>query len=154
MEMSERTRTVDQIIQQHHADKSELIQILLEIQQQNHWLTRSALDRVSKKLGVPLSQIYHISTFYKAFSLTPRGRHSVAVCMGTACHVRGAPRLLDKVTGALGVSPGETSRDMKFTLSTVNCLGCCAMGPVLVVNNQYYSNPSPTEIKQAISACK
>lgn len=152
--MSKRLSTIDQIIDKHRADKSELIQILLEIQQENRWLTRSALDRVSRKLGVPLSQIYHISTFYKAFSLTPQGRHSVSVCLGTACHVRGAPRLLDKVTGTLGICPGETSQDMKFTLSTVNCLGCCAMGPVLVVNGQYYSNPSPTEIKQAISACK
>jgi NADH-quinone oxidoreductase subunit E len=152
--MSKRLSKIDQIIDKHHADKSELIQILLEIQQENHWLTRSVLDRVSQKLEVPLSQIYHISTFYKAFSLTPRGRHSVSVCLCTACHVRGAPRLLDKVTVALKIRPGETSADRKFTLITVNCLGCCAMGPVLVVNGEYYSNPSPTEIKQAIAACK
>jgi NADH-quinone oxidoreductase subunit E len=152
--MSQKLSTIGEIIDRHHADKSELIQVLLEIQREHHWLPGSALVRVSKKLGVPLSQIYHIATFYKAFSLVPQGRHSVSVCLGTACHVRGAPRLLDKVVNALDIAPGETSADKRFTLGTVNCLGCCAMGPVLVVDEEYYSNPSPTEIKQAIAGCK
>jgi len=152
--MSSRPRTTEQIIDKHHADKSELIQILLEVQEENRWLPGDALHRVSRKLGVPLSQVYHIATFYKAFSLIPQGRNSVSVCLGTACHVRGAPRLMDKVTDVLGIRPGETSTDRKFTLSTVNCLGCCAMGPVLVVNGEYYSNPSAKEIKQAVTACK
>jgi len=152
--MSPKQSQIDHIIDRHHADKGELIQILLDIQQENRWLPKSALERVSKRLGIPLSSIYHVATFYKAFSLSPRGRHSVAVCLGTACHVRGAPRLLDKVVNAMDIAPGETSPDKRFTLSTVNCLGCCAMGPVLVVNDEYYSNPSPTEIKKAIAGCK
>lgn len=152
--MSQKLSKIDHIIDQHHADTSALIQVLLEIQQENRWLPKAALDRVSKKLGIPLNQIYHIATFYKAFSLVPQGRHSVAVCLGTACHVRGAPRLLDKVVNTLDIAPGETSTDKRFTLGTVNCLGCCAMGPVLVVDDEYYSNPSPTEIKQAIAGCK
>ena len=151
--MSQKLSKIDQIIDQHHADKSALIQVLLEIQRENRWLPKSALDRVSKKLGVPLSQIYHIATFYKAFSLIPQGRHSVSVCLGTACHVRGAPRLLDKVTDALNICPGETSADRKFTLSTVNCLGCCALGPVMVVDGEYHSDPNSKEIKDVIASC-
>ena len=151
--MSQKLSKIDQIIDQHHADKSALIQVLLEIQRENRWLPKSALDRVSKKLGVPLSQIYHIATFYKAFSLIPQGRHSVSVCLGTACHVRGAPRLLDKVTDALNICPGETSADRKFTLSTVNCLGCCALGPVMVVDGEYHSDPSAKEIEALVASC-
>ncbi len=130
------------------SDKSALIQMLLTIQRENRWLSKDALMWVSEKLDIPLTQIYHISTFYKAFSLVPKGRHSVSVCLGTACHVRGAPRLLDKVTEILKVRPGQTTRDMRFTLNTVNCLGCCALGPVMVVDGQYYSKPSTREFEQ------
>jgi NADH-quinone oxidoreductase subunit E len=134
-------------------DKSVLIQMLLAVQRENRWLPKDALVWVSRKLGVPLTQIYHIATFYKAFSLKPQGRHSVSVCMGTACHVRNATRLLDKVTDTLKVRPGETSRDLQFTLNTVNCLGCCALGPVMVVDGKYYSKPSTKEIGQIVDAC-
>ena len=151
--MSQKLSKIDQIIDRHHTDKSALIQILLEIQRENRWLPRTTLERVSKKLGVPLSQTYHIATFYKAFSLIPQGRHSVSVCLGTACHVRGAPRLLDKVTDALNICPGETSPDRKFTLSTVNCLGCCALGPVMVADGEYHSDPNSKEIKDIIASC-
>jgi NADH-quinone oxidoreductase subunit E len=135
-------------------DKSALIQMLLSIQRENRWLSNDALVWVSRKLGVPLTQIYHIATFYKAFSLKPQGRHSVSVCMGTACHVRGAPRLLDKVMETLNIKPGETSRDRQFTLNTVNCLGCCALGPVMMVDGKYHSNPSAGELKEIFEACK
>ena len=144
---------VDQIVAQYGDDSSALIQVLLDIQRENRWLPRDALMWVSQKLDVPLSQIYHIATFYKAFSLIPRGRHSVAVCLGTACHVRGAPRLLDKVTETLKIKPGDTSRDMRFSLDTVNCLGCCALGPVMVVDGEYHSNPSTEELEKLVAAC-
>lgn len=135
-------------------DKSALIQMLLAIQRENHWLSKDALVWASRKLGVPLTQIYHVATFYKAFSLKPQGRHSVFVCMGTACHVRGATRLLDKVTETLKIRPGETSRDLQFTLNTVNCLGCCALGPVMMVDGKYQSNPSTDKMKEIFAACK
>ena len=128
--------------------------MLLEVQRANRWLPKDALKRVSEKTGVPLPQIYHIATFYKAFSLVPKGRHSVSVCLGTACQVRGASRLLDKVVDTVKVGPGETSPDMRFSLDTVNCLGCCALGPVMVVDGQYYSKPSTKEIKQIAAACE
>ena len=146
-------KQVDKIIASYNNDKSALIQILLQIQKENRWLPEEALRRVSKKLDVPINQIYHITTFYKAFSLVPHGRHSLAVCLGTACHVRSAPRLLDKVSEVVGIKPGETSKDMKYSLNTVNCLGCCALGPVLQVDDEYYSNPSSTELKKIIAGC-
>ena len=135
-------------------DKSSLIQMLLAIQQKNYWLPKDALVWVSKKLGVPLTEIYQIATFYKAFSLKPQGRHSVSVCMGTACHVRGAAPLLDRVVGELKIRPGATSRDLRFTLNTVNCLGCCALGPVMTVDGAYHTNPSIDKMKEMFAHCK
>jgi len=143
--------STENIIDKYGADKSALIQILLEIQRENRWLPASALLTVSEKLGIPLSQVYRVATFYKAFSLTPQGRHLVTVCMGTACHVRGSPRLLDRVTDALKISPGESSQDMKFTLETVNCLGCCALGPVMVIDGEYHSNPPAKDIEELLA---
>ena len=98
----------------YHGEASSLIQVLLEIQNENHWLPKEALEKVSKKLQVPLSRIQHIVTFYKAFSLVPKGRHEIHVCMGTACHVRGAPRVLDTVQDLIGIKPGETDLDLKI----------------------------------------
>ena len=143
----------ENIIDKHNADKSALIQILLEIQKENRWLPRDTLMVVSEKLDVPLSQVYRVATFYKAFSLIPQGRHLFTVCVGTACHVRGSPRLLDRVEDALKIKPEETSKDQKFTLETVNCLGCCALGPVMVVDGEYHSNPSSKEIGELVAAC-
>lgn len=142
-----------EIVDKYGADKTTLIQILLEIQRENRWLPRDALQYVSEKLDIPLSQVYRVATFYTAFSLIPQGRHHVCVCMGTACHVRGSPRLLDLVTGALNITPGETSPDHKFTLTTVNCLGCCALGPVLQVDNDYHGNPSAEDVKKIVAGC-
>jgi NADH-quinone oxidoreductase subunit E len=147
------SNTVEKIIDKYQSDKSALIQILLEIQKQNRWLPQDTLMIVSKKLGVPLSQVYRVATFYKAFSLIPQGRHIFTVCMGTACHVRGSPRLLDRVEDTLKIKPEETSKDQKFTLETVNCLGCCALGPVMVVDGEYHSNPPSKELEELVAAC-
>lgn len=145
---------VDKIIDKHQGNKSALIQILLDIQARDHWLPKPALMWVAERLGVTWSQIYHIASFYKAFSLIPQGRHTVQVCLGTACQVRGAPRLLDRVMDVLKLRPGETDLEQRFTLSTVNCLGCCALGPVIVVDGKYYSKPSTKEIEQIAAACE
>src|SRR4030067_3405063 len=112
---------IEQIINKYQGDASSLIQILLEIQKENRWLPKEALEKVSRKLQVPLNRIQHIVTFYKAFSLVPKGRHEIHVCTGTACHVRGAPRLLASVQDLIGIKPGETDQDLKFSLETVNC---------------------------------
>jgi NADH-quinone oxidoreductase subunit E len=136
---------IDEIIDKHQAEANSLIQILLEIQGENHWLPREALARISRKLDVPLSRIQHIATFYKAFNLVPKGRHQIHICMGTACHVRGAARVLDTVQDLVGIKPGETDPDMKFSLETVNCLGCCALGPVMEINGKTHGKLSPAE---------
>jgi len=136
---------IDHIIDRHHGESSAVIQVLLDIQKENRWLPEEALCRVSEKLGVPLSRIRHIATFYKAFSLVPKGRHEVHVCMGTACHVRGAARVLDKVQDLTGIKPGEADLDLKFSLETVNCLGCCALGPVMEIDGKTHGKLSPAK---------
>ena len=141
---------IDKIIEKYPNDPSSLIQILLEIQSENHWLPKEAIDRVSEKLQVPLNRIQHIATFYKAFSLVPKGRHEIHVCVGTACHVRGAQRILDRVQDLTGISPGETDLDMKFSLETVNCLGCCALGPVMVVDGEYHGKMAPAKSEDVL----
>jgi NADH-quinone oxidoreductase subunit E len=136
---------IDQIIDKHQGEASSLIQVLLEIQSEHHWLPKEALERVSEKLQVPLTRILHIATFYKAFSLVPKGRHEIHICTGTACHVRGAPRVLDTVQDLTGIKPGETDLDLKFSLETVNCLGCCALGPVMVIDGKTHGKVAPAE---------
>jgi NADH-quinone oxidoreductase subunit E len=133
---------IDQIIDKHQGEASSLIQVLLEIQGEYHWLPKEALSRIGYKLQVPMSRIQHIATFYKAFSLVPKGRHEVHICMGTACHVRGAARVLDTVQDLTGIKPGETDLDLKFSLETVNCLGCCALGPVMEIDGKTHGKIS------------
>ncbi len=136
---------VDQIIDKHNGEASSLIQVLLEIQSEHHWLPKSALERVGERLQVPRTRILHIATFYKAFSLVPKGRHEINVCMGTACHVRGAGRVLDVIEDVIGIKPGETDLELKFSLETVNCLGCCALGPVLEIDGTTHGKMAPGE---------
>jgi NADH-quinone oxidoreductase subunit E len=141
---------INKIINKYQGDAGSLIQVLLEIQREIRWLPREALEKVSKKLKVPLNRIQHIVTFYKAFSLVPRGRHEVHVCTGTACHVRGAPRLLDSVQDLIGIRPGETDMELKFTLETVSCVGCCALGPVMVVDGEYHGKMAPAKSEEVL----
>ena len=143
---------IDQIIDTHQGEASSLIQILLDIQSENHWLPKEALKRVGERLDVPASRIQHIATFYKAFSLVPRGRHEVHICVGTACHVRGATRILDTVEETTGIKSGETDLALKFSLETVNCLGCCALGPVLEVDGKVHGKMSPIKTAEVLKA--
>ncbi len=141
---------VDKIIDKHGGRPSSLLQIMLDIQSENNWLPKQALDRVGEKLEVPMNRIQHIATFYKAFSLVPKGRNNVHVCVGTACHVRGATRILDSVEEATGIKPGETDLDLKFSVDTVNCLGCCALGPVVEVNGKVHGKMTPVKTSEAL----
>lgn len=145
---------IDQILDKYQGKASSLIQVLLEIQRENHWLPKEALGRVSKKLQVPATRIQHIATFYKAFSLFPKGRHEVHICMGTACHVRGAKRVLDTVQDLTGIHPGETGLDLKFSLETVNCLGCCALGPVMEINGKTHGKMTPADTANVLKKYK
>lgn len=141
---------VDNILEKYPSEPSSLIQVLLEIQKQNRWLPKETLNKVSKKLKVPLNRIQHIVTFYKAFSVVPKGRHEIHVCTGTACHVRGASRVLDAVQNQTGLKPGLTDEDLRFSLETVNCVGCCALGPVMVVDEDYHGKMEPAKAKDVL----
>ncbi|MDD4857605.1 MAG: NAD(P)H-dependent oxidoreductase subunit E [Candidatus Krumholzibacteria bacterium] len=129
---------VKSIIEKYGSDKSFIIPILQDIQREFNYLPREALDALSRNLGVPPSLIYHLATFYRAFSLNPKGKYRLNVCMGTACHVRGAPQIADYLERTLDLKAGETSKNLEYSLETVNCLGACALGPILVVNDEYH----------------
>jgi NADH-quinone oxidoreductase subunit E len=152
--MADPISTADRIIDQHGVKKEALVQILLDVQKELRWLPRDVLKRVADRLEVTLNQIYHVATFYKHFSLVPQGRHQMSVCLGTACHVRGARKLLDRVSSVVKVSAGETSKDEKFSLHTVNCVGCCALGPVMTVDGEYLSNPTTEELERVVERCE
>ncbi len=143
MESSE----VDKIIKQYGKKESAILAILQDIQTKEKYLPRETLEYVGEELRIPLNKIYRIATFYRALSLMPRGRHEVCVCMGTACHVRGAQRVLDQIKLELGLRPGETTKDLNFTLETVNCLGVCAAGPVVAIDGQYFGKMSSTKVE-------
>ncbi len=141
---------IDQIIEKYQGKGRFVIQILMDIQHENHWLPKEVLEKVSQKLGVPLSEILHIVTFYKTFSLVPTGRHEIHVCTGSSCHVRGAQRVLEKVQNLIGIRPGETSPDSKFSLQAGNCLGCCSLGPEIVVDGKHYSRIAPERVEDVL----
>jgi NADH-quinone oxidoreductase subunit E len=143
---------IDAIVEKYNGDKSCLIQILLEIQRKKRWLSEEDLGSVARSLDVPLAQVYHIATFYKAFSLVPKGEHLISVCLGTACQVRNAPLLLDRIIEVFKVKPGGTSADQRFSLNAVNCLGCCALGPVMMIDDQYYSKPTKEDLERLAAA--
>ena len=138
------------IVSTYGGNRDSLISILQDIQSEYHYLPEDTLRGVASQLGLPLIQVYSVATFFKAFSLEPRGEHIVSVCLGTACHVRGAPAVLDQVKRQLGTQTGETTKDMQFTLETVNCLGACALGPIVVVDGKYHGQMSPRKLKKAL----
>jgi NADH-quinone oxidoreductase subunit E len=137
---------VKSILNRHHYEKKALIPILQDIQAQYNYLPQEALVLVSQSLSVPLIDIVGVATFYRAFSLKPRGKHLLTVCLGTACHVRGGPKILDEFQRKLDLRPGETSPDGQFTLETVACLGCCAIGPVVVVDGNYHAQTTTRKV--------
>jgi len=143
---------VDQIIDKYAGEEGVLIQVLLDVQREFNWIPSDVIKRISERLQVPRSQIYRVASFYKAMSLTPVGRHLVQVCLGTACHVRGGPKVLDKAEQILAIQAGDTTEDMKFTLQRVNCLGCCALGPVMVVDGEYHGKPPVAKIEEILAS--
>ncbi len=145
---------VDEIIERYRGERGALIQLLLDIQAEFNWIPREAIMRISEQLHVPKSQIYRIATFYKAMSLNPLGRHLIQVCLGTACQVRGGPKIMDRIMESLGIEEGETTPDMRFTLRRVNCLGCCAMGPVVVIDGDYHGKVTPSAVKGMLERYK
>jgi NADH-quinone oxidoreductase subunit E len=145
-------QVVQQILDKHEHQRGGLIAILEEIQARYGYLPESALRYVAEKTERPLVDVYGVATFYKSFSLEPRGRHLCCVCSGTACHVRGAPAVADEFVKQLGVDPGSTTEDREFTLETVACLGACALGPIVVIDGHYFSNVGPRAVEGIIDA--
>lgn len=139
-------KTISGIIKKNNHEKSNLLAILNDIQAEYNWLPPQALKVVAEELDVPLIDIYGVASFYHAFSLTPRGKHVVTCCQGTACHVRGAPFVLKRLQDQLGVEPGCTTKDDQFTLETVNCLGACALAPILVIDGHYYGQATAQKV--------
>ncbi|HNY49483.1 MAG TPA: NADH-quinone oxidoreductase subunit NuoE [Smithella sp.] len=139
-----------QIVKKYGNSKSGMIAVLQDIQEAFNYLPKEALKTAAKAMNVPFSRVYEAATFYTAFSLKPRGKNIVKICMGTACHVRGAAALQDKFERTLGIKPGETTKDNKFSLETVNCVGACALGPVVVINTDYHGQVTMKKIDKII----
>jgi len=138
------------IVGKYGGSRDSLISILQDIQSEWRYLPEDAVRLVASQLGLPLIQVYGVATFFRAFSLKPRGEHIVNVCLGTACHVRRAPAVLDEIKRRLGIEPGKTTEDMRYSLETVNCLGACALGPIVVVDGEYHGQMSPGRVKKLL----
>lgn len=139
-------KKVENTLREHGYQGSCIIQILQDIQVEFNYLPKEALEYVSQRLKMPLSKIYGVATFYAGFSLNPRGEHLCTVCIGTACHVRGAANVLDRIEERLGITSGATTFDKLFTLETVNCLGACALAPIVVIDGEYHGQTTVNKV--------
>lgn len=145
---------LDKLCDKYRDEEGAIIELLQTIQAEAQYLPREALERVSGKLDIPLSQLYGLATFYRAFSLTPKGKHQVTCCTGTACHVRGGKRVVEHLQRLLGIKPGDTTGDGLFSLDTVNCVGACAVSPVVIVDDEYHGEMTPAKAAQLIHKCR
>ncbi len=148
------SRKLNSMLKNRKGTQSELIEVLQDVQKSYKYLPEEVLRVVSEKLEVPLIEVFRVANFYKAFTLKPRGKHLLTICMGTACHVRGAPKFLDEVLGQLNVRPGETTEDGQFTVETVNCLGACALGPVVVLDGKYYDHMTTGKLRMLMQVAR
>jgi len=145
---------MDNVIEQYGAKESALLAILQDIQAEEKYLPKEALEYVSQKMRIPLAQVFRLATFYNALSLKPRGRHKVDVCLGTACHVRGGGKILDKMERDLGIRVGETTKDKRFTLESVHCVGCCSLGPVAVIDGEVFGRLAQDKVPALLKEFK
>jgi len=143
---------IGSILDNYQSDKRLLVSILQDTQAEYNYLPKEALILISQGLDIPLSQVYSVATFFKAFSLKPRGRHLINVCLGTACHVRGATRILETIKRELGIKPGDTTEDLKYTLETVNCVGACALGPIVIVDGKYSGQMKTDKVRPLLES--
>lgn len=143
---------LDGIIDANGCSRENIIGILQGVTDEYNWLPRDAISYVAERLEIPVSYVYRIASFFTQFSLKPRGKHIIKVCLGTACFVRGAPRILSQIQSDLGISPGETTEDGLFTLETVNCLGACALGPLMVVDDDYHGRMKSASVSSTLES--
>jgi NADH:ubiquinone oxidoreductase subunit E len=141
---------ISSIVQKYGAKPSALIMILQDVQKNYNYLPKDALEAVAKKMRLPLAQIYGVATFYRTFSLEPKGKHHICVCTGTACHVRQASVIVDKFERELRIPSGQTTADLEFSLERVNCLGACALGPLVTINDEYYGHMNVTKVDKLL----
>ena len=145
-------RELDKIIEEDfNNDKESLIMIIQAIQRRYNYLPEPSLKYVAASIGVPLSQIYGVATFYSTFSLEPRGRNIISICLGTACHVRGGERVRERIVGSLNIKDGETTDDQRFSLERVRCIGCCSLGPVVKINEDIHGHISSDQVDKIIA---
>ena len=140
----------ESILEGRRSQPHQLIEVLQDVQDQHGYISEEAMRAVSSGLGMPLMDVYGVASFYKAFTLKPRGKNVLTVCTGTACHVRGSKMVLNQATGQLGVTPGEISEDGLFTVEKVNCLGACALGPVVTENGSCHHHMNPGKLRKLI----
>jgi NADH:ubiquinone oxidoreductase subunit E len=145
---------VRRVVRKYGGQTRAVIQILQDLQEELRWLAPATLEATARELGVPLAHVFSVATFYKSFSLAPRGRHLCTVCMGTACHVRGGATVLEHFERKLGIRAGETSADGEYTLERVNCLGACALAPLAVVDGKYYGQMTQAKAEQVLASMK
>ncbi len=145
---------VSGIVDKYRAKRTSLISILHDIQDEYNFLPETALRKVASSLEMDLNDLYGVATFYKSFSLVPKGRHSITLCQGTACHVRGGPKILREMKKELAIESGQTTKDKQFSLEVVNCLGVCAIGPVMVVDGKFYGEMNWIKAKRIIERMK
>ena len=145
---------IDNIMKNHSWEESALISILHEIENLYNYLPAWALRHISEKLNIPMIQVYGVASFYNAFHLTQHGKHLIRVCEGTACHVKGGHSVMEELERKMSVKAGETTKDLNFTLERVNCLGCCALGPIVMVDDKYYGQMSPAKLGALIKQLK
>ena len=146
--------SLETILKGRESRPDQLIEVLQDMQAEYGYLPEEGLCTVSERLGLRPIEVYRVASFYKAFTLMPHGRHSLTLCLGTSCHVRGSEMLLDTVQGLLDIVPGQTTKDGSFTLETVNCLGCCALGPVAVLDDAYHDHMTPRKLRQLVTAAR
>lgn len=145
---------VDLVVEEYRQKPWALISILQDIQGKTGYLPPDILKRVAEKMDISLPQMYGVATFFKSLNLTPQGKHTITLCLGTACHVRGGEKLRSEISDFLNIRSDETTGDGEFTLRTVNCLGACAIGPVMVVDGEYYGNMSASKAKDLLVKCR
>lgn len=148
------THRVDEIMAGQNRDRSAVIAMLQDIQAEFRYLPEEALRYLSQSMSIPVAKIYSLASFYRAFSLEPRGEHLIHVCLGTACHVRGAVRILGTIERTLGIQAGETDANLEFTLETVNCLGACALGPIVVIDNVYHGDMNTAKVEKLLKGAR
>ena len=146
--------TLDSILEGRRSQPQQLIEVLQDVQEGYGYIPEEAMQIVAHELGGPIMEVYRVASFYTAFSLTPRGKNLMTICMGTACHVRGAKLLPNQVAGQLGISAGDTTDDGQFTVEHVNCLGACALGPVVVHNGTYHHHTTPGKLRTLINSTR